>query len=430
MSNQIINRFVRDVPHGWRRVLIGDALREVSEPVQMRDSELYKLVSIRRRNGGMFLRDQLHGRQILTKDLQKIIPGSFVIARRQIIHGASALATDEFAGTMASSSYSLFVGRDDCVTEFFAWLANHPLMYAYFLDASHGIVIEKMNFDVKRWLLYPVNLPPVREQLRIVEILNTADEAIHSTERIIAKLERARQGLLHDILSRGIDESGRLRDSDRLWPTRFGLLPGDWVVEPLGSILTGIEAGKSPDLPDRPAQAGEWGVLKVSAVRPDGLQEDENKAAIWPSLIDPSIEVKDGDLLISRANTPTLVGLTCYVRNPRSYLMLSDKTLRLKINSNLAAPEFISYLLQISSSRRQIEMSGTGSSGSMKNISQGEIRSLVLPLPGIQEQYRILASLESFKGRLDLLRRELSKLQLLRGGLMDDLLTGRARVGA
>src|SRR5260370_25214246 len=112
MGSQIIDRFVGDVPRGWRRVSIGDALREVSEPMRMRDSELYKLVSIRRRNGGMFLRDRLYGRQILTKDLQRIIPGSFVIARRQVVHGASALATDEFADAALSSSYSLFVGRD------------------------------------------------------------------------------------------------------------------------------------------------------------------------------------------------------------------------------------------------------------------------------------------------------------------------------
>jgi type I restriction enzyme S subunit len=65
----------------------------------------------------------------------------------------------------------------------------------------------------------------------------------------------------------------------------------------------------------------------------------------------------------------------------------------------------------------------------MKNISQDEIRSLILPLPGIQEQHRILASLESSRKRLDVLRREVSKLRLLKAGLMDDLLVGRVLVG-
>ena len=430
MGREIIDRFVEEVPLGWRRVPIGQALQEVSEPLRMRDSELYKLVSIRRRNGGMFLRSQLYGRQILTKDLQRVIPGSFVIARRQIIHGASALAADEFADAAVSSSYSLFVGRDGCDTEFFAWLACHPLMYAYFLDASHGIVIEKMNFDVGRWLSYAINLPPVSEQRRIVQILDAADQAIRSTERLIAKFELAKRGLVHDLLTRGITESGQFRDTDRLRQTALGPIPKGWTIRLLGGALTGIDAGRSPDLPDRPAHSGEWGVLKVSAIRPDGLQEAENKVVTQLSLIDSRIEVRHGDLLMSRANTPMLVGLACYVRNPRSCLMLSDKTLRLNVDLRKAVPEFLAYVLQAPSSRCQLESSGTGSSGSMKNISQAEICSLAVPLPEVQEQYRILTRLEGLRVYLDALRRELSKLQMVKRGLMDDLLTGRVRVGA
>jgi len=300
-------------------------------------------------------------------------------------------------------------------------------MYAYFLDASHGVVIEKMNFDVARWLSYPINLPPVDEQRRIVEILDTTSEAIRSAKRIIAKLEQTKQGLLDAVITRGIDESGHLRDLARLQQSPLGPVPEEWAVGPLGRVLTSIDAGRSPDLPDYPAKAGEWGVLKVSAVRPDGLQETENKAVTKSYLIDPNIEIRHGDLLISRANTPSLVGLACYVHEPRPGLMLSDKTLRLNIDSRLAIPRFIGYLLQASSSRRQIEMSGTGSSGSMKNISQDEIRSLVLPLPRMQEQYRILATVENASLRVDALRRELSKLRLLKQGMMDDLLTGRVR---
>ena len=55
----------------------------------------------------------------------------------------------------------------------------------------------------------PIPVPPIAEQRRIAEILDTADEAIRSTERLIAKLEQAKQGLLHDLLTRGIDDTGR-----------------------------------------------------------------------------------------------------------------------------------------------------------------------------------------------------------------------------
>ena len=203
----------------------------------------------------------------------------------------------------------------------------------------------------------------------------------------------------------------------------LGPVPGEWDVGSLDKVLTSIDAGRSPNLPDRPAQTGEWGVLKVSAIRPDGLQESENKAVIQPTLIDPSIEVKHGDLLISRANTPALVGLACYVRKPRSGLMLSDKTLRLNIDSTLALPRYIRHLLQASFSRCQIETSGTGSSGSMKNISQDEIRSLILPLPGIQEQRKLTEILDTADEEIRATEQIIGKLEQIKRGLIHKLLT-------
>jgi type I restriction enzyme S subunit len=196
----------------------------------------------------------------------------------------------------------------------------------------------------------------------------------------------------------------------------------------LGGALCGIDAGASPDLPGEPAGPGEWGVLKVSAIRPAGLREDENKAVTDGSLIDPALEVADGDVLMSRANTAQLVGLACFVRNPRRGLMLSDKTLRLRPDRRRVAAEFLSQLLQTPAARRQLETSGTGSSGSMKNISQAEICSLVLPFPDLAEQQRILDVTAAARETALAHARRLAKLRATRRGLTDDLLAGRVRV--
>jgi type I restriction enzyme, S subunit len=197
MNDRILQRFIPSMPPGWKRVTIEQCLEEASKPISMRDSESYRLVSIRRRSGGMFHRGTLYGREILTKTLQEIVPRSFVIARMQIIHGAAALTSPEFEGAAISKSYSSFIGTPICDINFFSWLAKHPLMYAYYADASQGVVIEKMTFDQSRWLSYPIFLPPIVEQRSIARILDTIDEMIRSTEQLIAKREWARQGLIH-----------------------------------------------------------------------------------------------------------------------------------------------------------------------------------------------------------------------------------------
>lgn len=167
------------------------------------------------------------------------------------------------------------------------------------------------------------------------------------------------------------------------------------VFVPLSSLLTGIDAGHSPDVEGKPAGSGEWGVLKVSAVGADGYQPQENKVVHARRLQNPAFLVRSGDLLITRANTPQLVGLSCIAEETSARLMLSDKTLRLRVNERIAPARYVQVALGSSAVRRQIENLATGTSNSMKNISQSAIKSLMIPFPGTEEANRIAEILNS-----------------------------------
>ena len=73
------------------------------------------------------------------------------------------------------------------------------------------------------------------EQSRIATVLDTVDEAIAKTEAVIAKLKQVRTGLLHDLLTCGLDEQGQLRDSiahpEQFRESPLGRIPMDWDVE-------------------------------------------------------------------------------------------------------------------------------------------------------------------------------------------------------
>lgn len=62
--------------------------------------------------------------------------------------------------------------------------------------------------------------PPIKEQRHIAEIPDTIDEAIQKTEGLISKLKAMKQGLLHDLLTRGLDKTGNLRDPNG-FPEQF-----------------------------------------------------------------------------------------------------------------------------------------------------------------------------------------------------------------
>lgn len=271
------------------------------------------------------------------------------------------------------------------------------------------------------------------EQRAITQILDTLDTAIHETEALIDKLKAVKQGLLHDLLTRGIDANGQLRPPQSEAPQLYkesplGWIPREWEVQSIAALLTDIEAGKSPSCPDTPASSGSWGVLKVSAVHPDGFRSDQNKLVEHESLVNPAYEVHSGDLLITRANTPELVGMACLVEDPQPKLMLCDKTLRLLVNDGIASKEYLFLCLQQPYIRSQIESSATGTSMSMKNISQAAIRNLLVAVAPLQEQIEISVRANVLALKLRQEMAVLEKLRQQKSGLMDDLLTGRVRV--
>lgn len=250
-------------------------------------------------------------------------------------------------------------------------------------------------------------LPPLEEQRRIAEVLDTVDDAIRSTERLIAKFRTVYLGLAEALLA-DIEQS----------------------PVPLSGHLAAIEAGWSPScLPESPSP-GRWGVLKVSAVTSGRFDETESKAL--PIRLAPRthLEVMPGDVLMSRANgVPNLVGVTCQVQTlPTRRLMLSDKTLRLTPRGSVTR-RFLNVALSCRQSRRQILRRLGGSTG-QGNISQKEIRSLRIAIPPRAKQDSILDTLSSVGGQVLIEERALSKLRLAQAGLRSDLLSGRIRTVA
>ena len=91
----------------------------------------------------------------------------------------------------------------------------------------------------------------------------------------------------------------------------------------MDTVLAYIEAGKSFGCTERPPLDNEVGVLKVSAVTWGEFDESESKTCNDRKLINPDIQVKVGDFLLSRANTIELVGACVIVKKISSNIMNS-----------------------------------------------------------------------------------------------------------
>jgi type I restriction enzyme S subunit len=241
----------------------------------------------------------------------------------------------------------------------------------------------------------PVNLPPRREQERIVaameEQFSRVDAGVAALSRIRRDLKRLRAAVLQAAVTGlilGADAHSSL----------------DWQQRPLGEVLQEIHAGKSFKCEERPARADEWGVIKVSAMTWGHFRENENKTVMPGRIIDERLEIRPGDLLVSRANTIDYVGAVVHVGECRPRLLLSDKSLRLVPRADVL-PEWLVIALRSRGARRYIEAVATGTSDSMRNISQPKLRAINVPVPSLTVQTVLVqevSRLMSLIDRLDL----------------------------
>ncbi|GAQ67867.1 restriction endonuclease subunit S [Streptomyces scabiei] len=249
---------------------------------------------------------------------------------------------------------------------------------------KHGTTVASLEVS---WLLdTEILVPPTEEQNRIVAEIDLQISHIKAGEEAIGDARKRMAALIQAIRS------------DVLWPTATDSLPPkDWSWGTVGDVLDDIEAGRSFTCLPRPANPGEWGIIKVSAMTWGEFRPDENKAL--PPDRDPNsaYEIHSGNILISRANTVDYVGAPVLVGPTRGKLLLSDKSLRLVPKQDVDT-EWLINILASTPVRAQYSEAATGTSDSMRNISQKVIREARIPIPDSNAKRKELA--ESVNSRI------------------------------
>lgn len=278
----------------------------------------------------------------------------------------------------------------------------------------------------------PVPVPAFSEQSKIVEIIAIVDQAIEQTEALLAKQQRIKTGLMQDLLTRGIDEHGQLRteQTHAFKDSPLGRIPMEWNVVPFSHFVEKLESGVSVNSDDQPCGAGQVGVLKTSAMYGGKFFPDQNKTVIHEDLQRVRVSPRKNTILISRMNTPNLVGESGFVDEDHPNLYLPDRIWMTKFLADKTfASKWMSFVLTSKSVRAFISLNATGTSGSMKNLPQKSLMGMLIASPTSESEIRqitkaLIQSEVSNNSDVEHLR----KLKLIKNALMQDLLTGRKRV--
>lgn len=288
------------------------------------------------------------------------------------------------------------------------YLASHC-----YSGSTNQIELSRSRLEALR-----VPVPPLPEQRRIADILDTADDTIWHTERLIAKLKAIKIGLLNDVLTRGFDEHGRLRDPEA-HPEQFkdsplGTIPREWKVSALNEAAQ-IAMGQSPagntynqegrgtPLINGPAEFGDRYPCKLQ----------------WTTA--PTKLCRPGDILFCvRGSTTGRLNLS------NDTYCIGRGIAAIQGRDQLATTGFVELLLRRLAQSILSEARGSGST--FPNITSDRLAVTPVVVPSIREQRGIVAVLEAHEESIRSEEAELAKYRQVKRGLMDDLLTGKVRV--
>lgn len=332
------------------------------------------------------------------------------------VHAGSVLCSNFFKTLRVNRNYI------DCrfLWRKLEWFYRQPALLAL-QQQTTGIINLKFVEYLATNLSFPVD---IREQSKIAEVLDTLDTTIRQTEAIVEKLKQVKQGLLHDLLTRGIDANGALRPPQSQAPHLYkdsplGWIPCEWMFDLLDSVADrGSGHTPSKSTPSYWNGGIKW-VSLADSHRLDQIYISETDKEISELGLANSSAVKHqaGTVILSRDAGVGKSAILSVEMAVSQHFMAWRCGQRL---SNL----YLYFMLQ----RMKPTFESIAIGSTIKTIGLAFFKKLIIVVPSRSEQDRIVEVILCNETALQAHSDELAKLKLQKNGLMDDLLTGRVRV--
>jgi type I restriction enzyme S subunit len=308
---------------------------------------------------------------------------------------------DRYESGVVSPLYICFRPRSSRVDSDFL----EQLLRAGKLDDSISLIAKEgarnhglLNVGTGDFFGLTVDMPPLEEQRRIAEILNTIDETIRVTERVIAKLRVVRLGLASQLVDRG------------------------WDVQPLREMAQVISKGTTPTTYGHSYVQSGVPFIRVENLRADGFIEGETLfiGEDTHRLLRRSM-LKGDDVLVSIAGT---IGRVARLPVSLDGANCNQAVAFVRLRQPMAA-DFVAEYLRGREGQRA--MLGDSVQLAQANLSLARLRETEVPAPPASEALLATAPLKALDLRIAAERRRLEKTRHVRVGLAADLLGGRVR---
>lgn len=317
---------------------------------------------------------------------------------------------------------------------------NVDSRFVHYLLHSYDIlkVFYNMGSGVRQGLNYSefsklkVPMPLLTEQQTIADYLDETcskiDEIIAEAKASIDEYKELKQSVIFDGISLGTRSCCEYKKT-----TLEGIkkIPVAWEYRKLKFLIKYIESGVSVNAGNEPATELEYGVLKTSCVSKMVFIPSENKSVNKDEYDRVKCPVCGNTIIVSRMNTPDLVGACAYIEKNINNIFLPDRLWQVHFNDD-ANVKYVYYCLISPYIRNYYSSLSTGTSSSMQNISQGQFANAIITYPSLEEQKEIVEFLDKRTAEIDSLISEkeslINDLEAYKKSLIYEVVTGKRRV--
>lgn len=203
------------------------------------------------------------------------------------------------------------------------------------------------------------------------------------------------------------------------------MMPNGWKEGRVRDLIKSLNAGVSVNSEDDGNLNSSYKILKTSCVSKGVFDPNETKSVVEEIEISRLKEPVLGDsIIISRMNTPALVGANGYIENGIDNTYLPDRLWQAKPKSNDVNMKWLGYWFASSHTRYTLSSTATGTSGSMKNITKSDVLNIKIDIPSLPEQRKIAKILSTWDKAISTTERLIDNSKQQKKALMQQLLTG------
>jgi type I restriction enzyme, S subunit len=412
----------------WRKVRLGDLLREVD--IRVRDlpsegEEEPEILSLTK-SWGLIPQSERFNNRVATDDLSnyKVVKPGWIVYNPYVIWEGAVHALRRNVKGVVSPVYPIFERIQDD-GGFLDFVLRTKTLIASYNRLCSGAVNRRRSIKKEDFLSIEVLMPSLSEQRAIAHILRTVQKAKEATEKVLAATRQLKQSLLQYLFAYGsvsLSNVNSLETAD----SPLGYIRRSWKMVSLQQL---IKDGPQNGIYKHQSYYGNG----TPIIRIDDFPNDGGIIEAAANLVNLTDKERNcyglihNDILVNRVNSLSHLGKTGLVGNISETMVFESNMMRFSIDESVALPEFVFRFLCTHSSRQALRHKAKRAVA-QSSVNQEDVKALSVPLPNISEQRVIVSHISVLDAKIAAEDNRKSSIDFLLESLLHCLILGQMRL--